>query len=188
MLLSYRGLRGLFREWVTTALLAWSWLGLCEGCAHEVQQLSPEPLRESMPGATVAGAAGAHTTPVTPPAGVAGSPSTAGSTTGGAAGAGNKDPSGGGGVLAATAGMAGANATGGSAGGQSSGGAAAVGCDQLPEWEGNSVTLKISQGEVITWQGKRYRATQDIGYPNAECAPDAPAVWCQGWFTLDGEC
>jgi len=45
-----------------------------------------------------------------------------------------------------------------------------------------------SQGEVIQWMGKRYKATTTIAYPNNECAPDNPTDWCASWFEPDGDC
>ena len=105
----------------------------------------------------------------------AGSPSMAGK--GGVSGGGGKTGGGQAGMSAA-----GMSAGGGSAGGSSNG------CGTLKSWKGGDPNLSIASGEVIQWMGKRYKATASIAYPNAECAPDAPAMWCATWFTSDGNC
>ena len=107
-----------------------------------------------------------------------GSPSTAGK--GGVSGGGGK----------ASGGQAGMSAAGMSAGGASGGsaGASSNGCAGLKAWKGGDSTLSIAAGEVIQWMGKRYKATTSIPFPNQQCAPDAPAMWCETWFTSDGNC
>ena len=121
-------------------------------------------------------------------AGSGGMPGTAGkggATSGGGKAAGG---AGSGGMASAGAGHGGA---GGSSGGSTtggSGGAVSNGCGALKAWKGGDSTLTIAAGEVVQWKGKRYKATASIAYPNTECAPDAPAMWCANWFTPDGEC
>jgi hypothetical protein len=73
-------------------------------------------------------------------------------------------------------------------GGTGSGGGAATSCGNATAWKGGDPTLTISEGETVSWKGKRYVATTNIAYPNAECAPDAPAAWCAEWFMADGDC
>ena len=61
-------------------------------------------------------------------------------------------------------------------------------CDGLRTWQGGNWQFTVQSGEVIQHNGRRYRANQYIGYPNAECAPGAAASWCAGWFTDLGAC
>jgi hypothetical protein len=77
---------------------------------------------------------------------------------------------------------------GGAAGSGGNGGAVSNGCGALKAWKGGDSTLTIAAGEVVQWKGKRYKASASIAYPNTECAPDAPAMWCASWFTPDGDC
>jgi hypothetical protein len=115
--------------------------------------------------------------------GAAGMPGSAGR--GGMVSSGGK-PSGG----AGQGGMSSAGTNHGGSGGASggSGGAVSNGCSALKAWKGGDSTLTIAAGEVVSWKGKRYKATASIAYPNTECAPDAPAMWCANWFTADGDC
>jgi hypothetical protein len=79
----------------------------------------------------------------------------------------------------------------GNAGGAQNGGSSSgdpTDCSKLKVWEGGSISLKIGQGETITFMGKRYKANQAIDYPIAECRPDQPADYCKGWFTFVGDC
>ena len=120
----------------------------------------------------------------------------AGSTAGTSAAAGKAGGTSGGGKASAGAGgqagmsSGGANHGGGGAGGASGGkgGAPSNGCGTLKAWKGGDSTLTIAAGEVVQWMGKRYKATASIAYPNTECAPDMPAMWCATWFTPDGDC
>src|SRR5690606_25734027 len=58
----------------------------------------------------------------------------------------------------------------------------------LPVWQGGNWQFTVQQGQEIEHLGRKYRANQYIGYPIAECAPNAPASWCANWFTDLGTC
>jgi hypothetical protein len=73
-------------------------------------------------------------------------------------------------------------------GGSSTGGVNVESCDGLPTWDGGNPEFTLSEGEEIEHNGRRYRATQQITFPNAECAPDEPLEWCAGWFEDLGPC
>ena len=122
-------------------------------------------------------------------AGAAGMSASAGK--GGMVSSGGK-PAGGGqaGMSSAGANHGGGGSGGGGSGGASggNGGAPANACGTLKAWKGGDSTLTIAEGEIVQWKGKRYKATAAIAYPNTECAPDAPAMWCANWFTSDGDC
>jgi hypothetical protein len=111
-----------------------------------------------------------------------GSTSTAGTSS-----AGGKAGSGSGGKAGSTsAGGAAGSSSGGTT--NSGGSGSLTGCSGVKKWVSADSTLTIAEGEVVQWMGKRYKATQSIAYPNAECAPDMPKDWCKGWFTADGDC
>jgi hypothetical protein len=147
--------------------------GMAGGLAHGGMSAGTGPV------VTYAGsnAFGGTSSPATGGNPSVGSPSTAGR--GGVSGGGGKP-----------GGQAGMSSAGMSAGGASGGGAGASsnGCGTLKSWKGGDPNLTIAAGEVIQWMGKRYKATVSIAYPNAECAPDAPAMWCAAWFTAGGNC
>jgi hypothetical protein len=61
-------------------------------------------------------------------------------------------------------------------------------CEGLPEWSGNDPEFSLEEGDQIRHQGRRYRANENIPYPNGECEPSMPVDWCEDWFTDLGEC
>jgi hypothetical protein len=116
-------------------------------------------------------------------AGKGGSGSSSG--TGGSGGASSAGMGGKGGVAGTSAG---GSATTAGSGGKAGGGTGPTSCGDATPWVGADSTLTIAEGETVSWKGKRYVAKTNIAYPNAECAPDAPATWCADWFTADGDC
>lgn len=63
-----------------------------------------------------------------------------------------------------------------------------TGCDGVRQWESGNWQFTVAQGEVIKNNGRKYRANQYIGFPNAECAPGSAQSWCSSWFTDVGDC
>jgi hypothetical protein len=104
--------------------------------------------------------------------------------------------SGAGGLLSAagasgahTGGSAGTSSGGsGTAGSGTAGSSSGAGCTGLKTWDGGNYMFTLKAGDEIQWKGKKYKATMDITYPNTECAPDAPAAYCAGWFMAEGSC
>lgn len=72
--------------------------------------------------------------------------------------------------------------------GASSTGGSNLSCSELPEWDGGNPEFTLEQGAEMQHNGRRYRATEPIEFPNPECAPDAPMDWCAGWFEDLGPC
>jgi hypothetical protein len=73
-------------------------------------------------------------------------------------------------------------------GGTGAGGTSGTGCMGLPMWDGGNYMFTLKMGDEIQWKGKKYKAAQAISFPNTDCAPDAPAAYCSGWFTSEGSC
>jgi hypothetical protein len=61
-------------------------------------------------------------------------------------------------------------------------------CNGLPTWQGNNYQFTPKAGDMIQLNGRKYKANVNISYPNAECAPNAPASWCANWFSDQGAC
>jgi hypothetical protein len=55
-------------------------------------------------------------------------------------------------------------------------------------WDGGNYMFMPMMGDEIQWMGVKYKANQNISYPNPECMPNAPAAYCATWFTSEGPC
>jgi len=76
----------------------------------------------------------------------------------------------------------------GTAGSGTAGSSSGAGCTGLKTWDGGNYMFTLKAGDEIQWKGKKYKAAMDITYPNTDCAPDAPATYCAGWFMAEGSC
>lgn len=117
----------------------------------------------------------------------AGTPSTGGHSSAGNGTGGNVSNGGntnkGGSAGNSTGGSSAGNSTGGSSGGSTS-----ASCTGLPEYKAGDSTQSFKVGDMLQWKGKKYETVQAVPFPNAGCEPDAPAMWCAGWFKAAGDC